>query len=192
MNIFIYRKHSDVNPHFTLPVKSIQSSVTVWAAIVDDQLIGPYFFDRTVNGKLYLEMLMNFLVPEMNRRGIDPKTIVFQQDGAPPHNPQPIRRFLNRTFRSWIGRFGRTKWPARSPDLTVMDFFLWSRLKDIVYQEISRDDNELKDRIRDAFRQITPEMLRNTQGNFDRRLAMCIAQNGRHFEQVMKHGPNAH
>ena len=58
----------------------------------------------------------------------------FQQDGAPAHNAIIVRRHLDQIFPNrWIGTFGVIPWPARSPDLTSMDFFLWGYLKTSVY-----------------------------------------------------------
>jgi len=46
-----------------------------------------------------------------------------------------VRAFLNNVFRArWIGRRGEIEWPARSPDLTPLDYFLWDYLKDRVYR----------------------------------------------------------
>jgi len=55
----------------------------------------------------------------------------FQQDGAPAHNAIiAIRRHLDQIFPNrWIGTFGVILWPARSPDLTPLDLFLWGYLK---------------------------------------------------------------
>ena len=39
------------------------------------------------------------------------------------------QRFPNK----WIGRQGPTQWPARSPDLNPLDFYLWGHLKAIVH-----------------------------------------------------------
>ncbi|EZA60089.1 hypothetical protein X777_13914, partial [Ooceraea biroi] len=40
------------------------------------------------------------------------------------------RNILNESFPDrWTGRGGRISWPARSPDLTPLDFFLWRHLK---------------------------------------------------------------
>lgn len=52
--------------------------------------------------------------------------MVFQQDGAPPHYEVRAREYLNQTvpWRS-IGRREPIVWPARSPDLIPLDFFLW-------------------------------------------------------------------
>lgn len=49
----------------------------------------------------------------------------FQHDGAPPHISLRACRVLNERYRNrWIGRGGPMHWPARSPDLTPMDFFM--------------------------------------------------------------------
>jgi hypothetical protein len=54
-------------------------------------LIGPYFFEdhavAVVTGisDRYVEMLHNFLEPELHRHKIDLSTIWFQQDGATAH-----------------------------------------------------------------------------------------------------------
>ena len=34
----------------------------------------------------------------------------------------------------WIRMSGPTAWPARSPDLTCLDFFLWGYMKSMVYE----------------------------------------------------------
>jgi hypothetical protein len=44
------------------------------------------------------------------------------------------REFLNNNYTNrWIGRRGPIAWPARSPDLNPLDFYLWGHLKTIVY-----------------------------------------------------------
>jgi len=79
-----------------------------------------------IDGNIYNNFLTNNL-PELlediplNIR----QRLIFQQDGAPPHNARCVRRTLNEKFsRRWIGRGGPLSWPARSPDLTPLDYFL--------------------------------------------------------------------
>ncbi|RZC39627.1 hypothetical protein BDFB_015140, partial [Asbolus verrucosus] len=37
-----------------------------------------------------------------------------------------VRQYLDETFPGrWIGRRDAIEWPARSPDLTLHNFFLW-------------------------------------------------------------------
>ena len=73
-----------------------------------------------------LEMLRDFFIPELKRLRRH-STTYFQQDGAPPHWGLNVREFLNTQFPDrWIGRNGPIHWPARSPDLTPLDYFLWA------------------------------------------------------------------
>ena len=60
--------------------------------------------------------------------------MVFQQDGAPAHYKKEVRHYLNENLpnRS-IRRRGSIEWPARSPDLTPLDFFFWGVMKINVY-----------------------------------------------------------
>ena len=56
------------------------------------------------------------------------------QDGASPHCAIPVRNYLNRKRpNKWIGIGGPVSWPARSPDLTPYDFFLWGHIKAKVF-----------------------------------------------------------
>ncbi|EZA47264.1 hypothetical protein X777_16427, partial [Ooceraea biroi] len=58
------------------------------------------------------------------------------------------RNILNESFPDrWTGRGGRISWPARSPDLTPLDFFLWGHLKNEVYRDIPTTPEDMRERI---------------------------------------------
>ncbi|EZA58543.1 hypothetical protein X777_14705, partial [Ooceraea biroi] len=64
-------------------------------------------------------------------------TMWYQHDGCPAHYAQQAQRVLQRQFPNrWIGRGGDVVWPARSPDLTPLDYFLWGTVKNDVYREL--------------------------------------------------------
>jgi hypothetical protein len=45
-----------------------------------------------------------------------------------------VRDYLDATLPSrWPGRGSPLAWPPRSPDITLLDFFLWGYVKDKVY-----------------------------------------------------------
>lgn len=49
----------------------------------------------------------------------------FQGDGATPHHALLVRVYFDETFPNrYIERRGSIEWPARSPDLTSLDYFL--------------------------------------------------------------------
>lgn len=73
----------------------------------------------------YKEMLQCNFIPQLRADGVL-GTVWWQQDGAPAHYAQTVRDYLNETFGDrWIGRGGPVHWPARSPDLNSLVFFLW-------------------------------------------------------------------
>jgi len=52
------------------------------------------------------------------------ENLYFQQDGALAHNAIIVREYLNQIFPNrWIGTYGVIPWPARSLDLTPLDYF---------------------------------------------------------------------
>ena len=109
--------------------------------------------------------------------------IIFKQDRAPPHWGLAVRDALDETFpERWIGRDGPILWPPRSPDLTPLDFFLWSYVKDIVYKTVVPNIDVLKTRIEDAIANVTVEMLQNVWREVEYRLDILRATNGAHVE----------
>ncbi|KAH1021090.1 hypothetical protein HUJ04_010649 [Dendroctonus ponderosae] len=57
-------------------------------------------------------------------------------DGCPAHYNRNVRQHLDEKLSNCvIGRESPFPWPARSPDLTCIDFYLWGRLQDLVFQD---------------------------------------------------------
>ncbi|GFW05095.1 uncharacterized protein TNCV_598891 [Trichonephila clavipes] len=55
-----------------------------------------------------------------------------RQCGSNTMEPLPI--LADVTFgQQWIGRGGPVRWPARSPDLSCLDFYFWGHMKSLVY-----------------------------------------------------------
>lgn len=174
-----YRYWSDVNPHFNVDVTSAHpQKVMVWAGIIGTHLIGPYFFDAYVNGQNYLDMLQEFVLPELQNIGINPANVIFQHDGAGPHRDLNVIQFILETFEGLIGSGGFLEWPARSPDITMLDFSLWGTLKDKMFPNLYESLEELRNRIEEAFEEITPQMLENTQRRAIQRFQKCIDVEG--------------
>ena len=159
-------------------------SVMVWCALSQNEIIGPYFFENeNVTGSTYKRMLRYFLFPKPRNY---PETMIFQQDGAPPHYSLEVREYLNRKLpNQWMGRGGPISWPARSPDLTPCDYFLWSYIKDKVYRDPPQTIEELKAKIRVAIRSINQETLQKVFRSMKTRLGFVVRERGGHFEHLM-------
>jgi len=88
-------------------------------------------------------------------------------------------------FGTVISRFGDMAWPARSPELTVTDFFLWGFLKDRVYRRRIVTIQELNQAIVDEVAAIDEDLRRCVYGNFQTRLQQCVDVNRGHLPDVI-------
>lgn len=179
---------SQQNPHWIREVNHQRPwSVNVWCGIIGDKLIGPYFIDGNLNGNKYRNLLENELPDLLEDLSLELRqNMWFQHDGCPAHYSVLARQVLDRDFNGrWIGREGPVNWPARSPDLTSADFFLWGYLKDIVYKETPTTRENMMQRLRDACAAITPDMLSRCVQEFTARVNKCIEVRGHHFEHLI-------
>jgi hypothetical protein len=102
---------------------------------------------------------------------------------APAHNDRRIRETLNNTFPSrWVGRGSRIPFPPRSSDLTPLNFFLWSFIKDKVYRSEPTTPENMKDQIRDAYQQISKTTFESVKLSFRDRINQCIDVQGRPYK----------
>ena len=109
-----------------------------------DRIVGPFILRDTMNAERYLTMLKDEIWPIISAwENIE--DLIFMQDEAPPHFAIVVREWLNAQFPGrWMGRRGSYEWPARSPDLTPCDFFLWGWPKEEVYSTKPRILEELE------------------------------------------------
>jgi len=176
----------DENPHLTMTTELNQPGVTVWASLCSGGVIGPVFFERTIDGGIYLDMLRKTAVPRMQAMP-NFGQMLFQQDGAPPHYAILVREFLDATFPGrWIGRRGSIDWPPRSPDLTPLDFFFWGVVKEKVYGRHPRTLTELRAFITEACQDINSnlDLCMTACRSVADRLQQCIEVHGGHFEHL--------
>ena len=108
----------------------------VWCGMASFGVLGPYFFEDnegaaiTATSERYVAMLRNFCEPELHCHGIDLSSVWFQQDGATIHTARASMSVLREMFpQHVISCGGDVPWPARSPDLSACDYFLWGYLK---------------------------------------------------------------
>ncbi|XP_018375240.1 PREDICTED: uncharacterized protein LOC108769006 [Trachymyrmex cornetzi] len=59
--------------------------LNVWAGILRNRIIGPFFIDGNLTAEKYEDMLRNQIVPVIREISENFEHIWFQQDGAPPH-----------------------------------------------------------------------------------------------------------
>ncbi|XP_039310588.1 uncharacterized protein LOC120358899 [Solenopsis invicta] len=187
-NTHNFHFYADKNPHvYNIGNYQHKFSINLWAGIYKNSVIGPFELPARVNGEIYSNFLSEHLSELLEDISLEERRAMwFQHDGAPSHNARRTRETLNRKYPNmWIGRGGPRAWPARSPDLTPLDFFLWGTIKEYVYRVPINTVEELNYRIIEAFANITPEMLERLKQSFIRRAELCIEMDGGHFEHLL-------
>jgi len=179
---------NDKNPR-TIRVRNYQIrwKINVWAGIMGTKILGPVILPETLNGASYLEFLAENLPEFLEEIPLfDRNRIIFQQDSAGPHNVRIVTNYLNQQFPGrWMDRYGPIHWPARSPDLNPLDFFLWGYCKEVIYRRLPENVEELNDRLHYAVWNIENEVMEKTQENLLRRMRACITMDGGHFEHLL-------
>lgn len=162
----------------------------VWAGILGDEIIGPFFIDGNLDAPKYVILLHEHIVPAMRvsaaRQNIPWDEVFYQQDGAPAHFSILVRRYLDIVFpNGWIGRNGPVLWPPRSPDMTPLDFFLWGYLKDRVFRTTCETIEEMEERILVNCRITDEDIFARVRESFAQRVFVCMQQEGKQFEHLL-------
>jgi hypothetical protein len=186
-NIQNTRQWAQENPHLLTQSKTqYPQRVNVWAGIIGQNYVGPFFIDGNLNGEKFLDLLRNSIIPQLITLDIPIEDIIFQMDGCPAHQSHQVKEYLMETFgNKIIGPYNDvySRWPARSPDLSPNDFFLWGHLKSVIYkgQKIETID-ELKEKITEGMTRISPRSYTNVGREFYHRLTYCLSARGDIFE----------
>ena len=142
-----------------------------------------------MNAMAYADFLENSLpglledIPLNIRRNM-----LFRQDGATPHFALRVRAILNRQLPNrWIGRGGPIQWPARSPDLNVLDFYLWGYVKELLYLHELPGPARAIELVQRIFETIRRRDASRAVNNLRSRAEACIRANGGYFEQNLNH-----
>lgn len=152
--------------------------------VLDNRLIGPFIFSENLSGNRYLLLLQEQIIPAITN-SVPPnelRNVWFQQDGCPAHSTRQVMEVLRNTFGdNIISNNGPINWPARSPDITPPDFYLWGYAKNEVYG-FSPPENrqELEDRVLHVFTTINRNTLRRVTHKVLEKCEKCVENGGRH------------
>ena len=151
----------------------------VWCAISRSRIIGPLFFETTMNTEAYMELIQQFIALLQ----VGERNCWFQQDSATAHTAASTTEILHEFFGENV--ISKGVWPPRSHDLTSPDFLLWSYLKDTVYRSNPRDLRQLKMNITRAIEEVNERTQRKFARNMVKLVDKCTEMNGRHFQRLL-------
>jgi hypothetical protein len=104
-----------------------------WVGTLGRQLLGPIVLPIRLTGAVFWPITYQY---SWNMYLFINDNMRFKHDRPQPHCLRTVRQHLNQTFSDQrIGRGGPFSCPARSPDISTLDFWLWVHLKTLVYSE---------------------------------------------------------
>ena len=120
------------NPHKVTQCHFQQRfSVHVWCGVLSNTFIAPHVIKWRLTAPSYRNFLENKLPLYIEDVPLAPwGQMWLWHDRAPPHFAKEVTEFLNEHSEGrWTGRNGPVTWPAWSPNLNPLDFFLWGCMK---------------------------------------------------------------
>jgi hypothetical protein len=163
----------------------IKTSTSIFRqCILGNEHLGPNRLTRVV----YHRFLVNYLPAILKYVPLHQQHVWFMHDGEPPYFLGIVRQHLNQTFgEQWIGRGGPVNWTVRSPDLNPMEFWLWGRLKTLVYLAPISDLEILQQRAENACQEIRviPGIFDRVRTSVGRRSESCVEMHGNHREHLL-------
>ena len=104
----------------------------VWCTISGRRIIGPIFYQETINCEQYVGLILQPFFAELTDEEKD--YAYFIQNNATAHTANDTMLELTNIFGDCI--LSRGLWPPRSPDLNPCDLYLWDKLKSVSYVNI--------------------------------------------------------
>ena len=114
-----YRIWGTENPH-ELVAKSLHSErLTVWVAISERRLIGPFYRTQNIDQVVYRSIIRDDFLPALQAANVDLSSTWFQQDNATPHTANATMDLLHSIFGSRVISKD-PRWPPRSQRFLVV------------------------------------------------------------------------
>jgi hypothetical protein len=118
-----------------------------------------------------------------------PQHMRFTHGGASPLFLRIVRQHQNQTLGDlWLGRGGPVNWPARSPDLSPLDIWLWKHLKLWCIQSQSVSYEVLQQGVENACQgiRVKPGVFERLSTSMQRRAESCVEMHGTHIEHLLQ------
>ena len=150
-----------------------------WAGIINGDIILHWFpVNTSVNQHVYLEMLENVLWPAV--RSVSTRRMYcFQQDGATAHCTNMVMNWLRSKFgERVISRNADHPWPSRSPDLSPLDYLLWSVCLRKLRKEPPNSMDELQDTVDEFVHNLNRRMVIKSARDIQVRAKACKEAKG--------------
>lgn len=159
--------------------KHFPKKIMVWAGVSKHGKTNIHFIEpkSKVDSEKYISILKSAkkdiakLYPDGN--------FLLQQDGATSHTSKKSLQWITENFDNFLKP---ESWPPCSPDLNVMDYYVWGALQSMVYASPIKNLACLKNRIRSCWKKLSQKSINRAIDQFRIRLRFVVMSSGGHCE----------
>ena len=175
------------NPHALIEMERDSPKVNMFCALSRRCVFGPFFFvEDSVTEKVYLDMLENWLMPQVTDEEV--QGYIYQQDGAPPLLHKEVREYLNSRSVGWSCSGHRQHLlklatPVTRPD-SVWFLCVGFHPGQCLCPPLPKTLPELRERINTTIGYVTQDMLERVWQEWEYRLDICRVTRGAHIECI--------
>lgn len=133
-------------------------------------------------------MCMRYSIHERSATCMNCFKMWFYLFTATVHISQTVRHYLYYTLPNrQIGLNEPMSWPARSPDISPLDFYLWGHIKSSIYETLVESEIDFIARIAVATGQIAenPWAFKHVRQSILKSVPDLYWRRGQHFEQLL-------
>ena len=162
--------------------------IMCWGMMVEGRVYVKWFdVGERENTEVYIrDVLEGFMWPIIQTLP-NKSRLWFQQDGARCHTSNLSLEWIREKFGTRVIS-GNTAipWPARSPDKSPLDYFLWGNSEAELCRVKPCDLEELKEVVNDFVDNLDEDVVRRAVRDVRPRAELCIKMGGGHFESQLK------
>jgi inhibitor of nuclear factor kappa-B kinase subunit alpha len=157
------------------------ASVMVWAGVSMNGKTDLVFVDKGIKIKSqnYIDDILEPHLIPCGEQLFGNGRWCFQQDSAPAHSAKVTQLWCSTNLPDFIAT---SDWPASSPDLNPLDYFVWSKLQQMVCCKNYASITALKAALQRGWANLPQEEVCAAIQSWKKRLRLCVKNRGGHFE----------
>ena len=141
------------------------ATVMVFGVVSSEgHIMPPHIFEvgLKVNTNVYLDVLKSMVIPWYNQVA-GGRPWVWQQDSAPAHKSKETQAWLQKECYDFVPF---SHWAPPSPDLNLLDYFVWSYVENITNMTSHDTKASLIAAIRRVFTELPPALVEKACSKF--------------------------
>jgi hypothetical protein len=163
----------------TRPMAKFPKRIMVWLGASKNGLTAPLIFEpgETLTHKNYIEVVLPHAQAEGQRLLGD--DFIYQQDNARPHTHKDSLAWIKNHFTRFIDE---NRWPPNSPDLNILDYYVWDAIGCNMHWNKVKDYGSLIDEIKKGISRVPKNELVRSIENWSSRILSILKTKGAYIK----------